>query len=125
MRAVMDRINSDMVAYWPQEMEPRSGGYARTQDFRKAKKIAQLLAASTEQIPEAVAHVPLSETERADFLAIVEQLRSGAEELSAAATAQDRRRMQAAMSRIRTTCHGCHAQFGRYTGPLPCDRSSP
>jgi len=124
LKSVMVDLVDGVAEQWPQEIADLQAEEQKLDAFRKARKIAKLLAQSAEQIPQAVADIPMSDADRVAFLTIVDQLAQDATELSDAAAAQDLHRMQASLSKTKTTCYGCHVQFSQYAGPLQFDNGS-
>jgi len=122
LQNLMTELGQASAEDWPQEMADLRSDQDEQARFRKAHQLARALAISAKQIPQAIADVPMAEAKRAAFLAGADELEQKAAQLEATAAAQDLRRMQSALSKIKMTCCGCHAQFCEKDIPLEFGR---
>lgn len=111
LQTIMDELGESTNEDWPQEMADLRAEQDQQARFREAQQLARTLTQSAKQIPGAVADTPMTEKQRTEFLAGVDELEQKAAQLEAAAAAQDIRRMQSALGKIKMTCCGCHSQF--------------
>lgn len=121
LRAIMSRMGGRVAKEWPQEiadLRAAQEGADEQARFREAGAMAKNLAEAADLIPDAVADADMTPAEKQAFMVNVDQLRQQAEELQSVALAQDLAGMKATLSRIQTTCYGCHAQFREVAGPL-------
>ena len=76
------------------------------------------LALAADEIPQAVAHVEMSEADRRSFLAQAETLREQAQRLGEAASLSNDRGMERVLNAIDETCMSCHERFRDFSGPM-------
>jgi cytochrome c556 len=125
LQQIMGNLGTRVTRSWPQEIEPDRRELAREQrdrQFERAGYLARDLGQAAEQIPNAVADVPLSDEERRTFMAHAADLGHRSSLLADAAAARDLDRMDAALEAIETTCNRCHQQFREYAGPIDFKR---
>jgi len=118
LHAVMEDLEDGIAKTWPQEIETEYTEQTQRSRFRDATQTARKLAQTSDAIPAAIEDASLSDDDRAAFLTIVAMLKRQAEDLEAAAAAEDLPRMDKMLSMIKTTCHSCHNQFRDQAGPL-------
>jgi biopolymer transport protein ExbB/TolQ len=121
LRVIMGELESLSVASWPQEVEAE---YSQAEQYRlaqalwEARELADSLARAALQIPQAAAHLSMSEADRRSFLAQVTTLEEQAVRLRRAASLGDQQQMRRVLDTIDATCISCHDRFRDIAGPL-------
>jgi hypothetical protein len=123
----MRRMSAESQRYWPQDV-PRPGGDQRVGDAEKATKAALLLAErladAAEGIPESIAHIQMSEADRAGIRAEALTLRTQSLRLGQAARARNMEEVQSGLNAISSTCISCHSRYRDFAGELEFQRVS-
>lgn len=125
LHKIMSDLGRSSAQDWPQEMADLRSVQDEEARFREARQVASALAQAAQQIPGAVSGVAMTEQQRAEFLAGVEDLEQKAAQLEAAAAAHDLTRMRSTLGKIKMTCCGCHAQFCTQAVPLQFGKTAP
>ena len=122
LREIMARLDREMAASWPQEIEAE---YTTPLASRRAARaleeacwLAEELVRAADAIPEAIRTVKLAEDERQLFVSQARTLREQAEHLQVVAGRADVTRMHATLTDINETCQACHERFREVSGPL-------
>jgi len=126
LREIMVELESLDVKSWPQEIEAE---YSQAQQYQlaqvlwEARQLADGLAWAASKIPDAVAHIDMTEVDARSFQAQVDTLGEQAARLRDAAALGDQMAMRRVLDAIEHTCTSCHERFRDFSGPL--ERSAP
>jgi hypothetical protein len=124
---LMRRVSANSQRYWPEEV-PRPGDDQRIGDAERATRATLLLADellnAAERIPETVAHIPMSEADRAGIRAEAITLRTQSLRLGQAARAKNMEEVQSGLNAISSTCLSCHSRYRDFAGELEFQRVS-
>ena len=121
LQDIMGDIEQRRLAVWPQEIAPEyeaDAERANERGLRRARAFAHALAASTGQMPEALAGADLTEEQRAMFDSWVDDLQKQAQKIETAAAAEDIEATRVALANLTGTCNACHEQFREFAGPI-------
>jgi soluble cytochrome b562 len=109
LRMVMAQISQQNPG-WP-AIRPQVAATNEAKQFANVSALAQALADSADQIPAAASSLPMSDADRASFLARGRTLHDQAVQLETAAKGQIVDEVQRAMDNINATCVSCHSRY--------------
>lgn len=121
LNQLMQRISAKTEKYWPEDV-PRPRDDQKAGDLAKASesahRLADALASAAERIPASVERVPMTEADRAGFMAEATTFGAQALRLRQAASEQNSDGIRAALDSITATCVSCHARYRDFAGDL-------
>ena len=126
LRDVMHEL-AERTAFAPTNelpADPESNKAADPRVFAEVEALAGGLAEAAARIPAAAEGVKLFHEDRTAFEAEAATLRRHAQDLGAAARANNVERMQRTFDRINASCIGCHSRFRDFAGQLDFQRAS-
>lgn len=121
LRELMTELDHLTFTTWPQEIaaERKENIARQTQEaLDEACALAQGLATTASEIPDAVSKVKMSEADRRAFMALVETLHGQALRLEETGRTGNQDAMRATLQAIGDTCDSCHARFADFAGPM-------
>jgi hypothetical protein len=101
----LDRLTGERL---PQDLDVESAGEVRVEEL---VELAEAIAASAEEIPQAAFQASLTEPERVAFHQRAALLRERALALARDARTLSPEQRAQATSQLRDVCDGCHAEF--------------
>jgi len=120
LRLLMAEFNKQTPG-WPagRPSEPEAPAAAtQPYQFDEIAVLANALARSADNLPAVTSTIPMSDADRAGFLAEARTLRNQAIELKAAANHRNVAQMQQQMDGINSTCISCHSRYREFSGQL-------
>jgi cytochrome c556 len=118
LRQVMDDMDLITNEHLPQDFD---ASRTRDQRYRDVAKLADRLADTAREIPEALNGIKLNEENKQTFCTLAEALRQHALDLADNARNQNESAADANLKQIEATCNACHSAF-REAGPLNSNR---
>ncbi|MBE7456684.1 MAG: cytochrome c [Phycisphaerae bacterium] len=120
LRAIMTEVERAARTAWPQEVDAESSATAsqRAAALTRMAGPAAGLEAAAGKLPDAVAHVRLSQADRRAFEALAATLGEQTGTLRARIDAGDLDGARETLTHINATCISCHERFRDVSGPM-------